>query len=391
MDKTAFITHTTDMGGASASLLTVLRALTGKMLYSDHILIYPKTNKSDAYIQLKHDMTSFQWRLPFSWIFRGAEPGIHRKAYRMLMEGYAMFAFLFKYNKILVKENVQTIYLNSLVLWCLLPVLPQHLNFVIHIRETVDESLEGKLAIWVIRNFADTIIAIDANVAKPFADLKWKVKIVPNPIDMTRAREERDRKNVLKTRADIPTENVVVALLAPIGRQKGHDFLLECLDLVKNENITFALAGIPDIENNNKLTNALKEYSNVKYFGAVWDVTNIYAMSDVVIRCEDYLPLGRTVWEGMYAGLPVLLPVRQQDDKSVIIDYLGRYMFTYEARNAVSFVSNLKFIIANKKKCASFPVASNVEESAKKFISAMGESPSTLPTLQYARTDKTAQ
>ena len=367
MDKVAFITHTTDKGGASESFLTVMKTLSDKITYADHLLIYPETNKNDAYAALKDTMPHFQWRLPFSWIFRGAEPGIHRKVYRMVMEGFAMFAFLFKYNKILAREQVRTIYLNSIVLWCLLPVLPQHLNLVIHIRETVDDSLEGKLAVWTIHHFADTIITIDANVAKPFADLHWKVKIVPNPIDMTRARGLRERKDMLRSRIEVPKENFVVAFIAPVGQMKGHPFLLKALEKIKTDNITFVLAGLPD--HNNILVEKLKAYQNVIYLGEMGDVSNIYALSDLVIRCEDYLPLGRTVWEGMYAGLPVLLPIRPQDDKSVIIDYLGRYIYTYTATNVIDFIKWIDII--RHYNFVPYPESSNIAESTNGFVSAL--------------------
>lgn len=391
MDRVAFITHTTDVGGASASFLTIMHALAGTITYSDHLLIHPKTNKSDAYGWLKDTMPHFQWTLPFAWIFRGAEPGLHRKVYRMVMEGFAAFAFLFKYNRILARERVKTVYLNSLVLYILLPFLPRDMKKIIHIRESLDDSLESKFAVWIINHYADTIIAIDKKVALPFASSANKTRIVPNPIDMTRAWEQRERKKFLKARAGIPEGNIVVALLAPIGQQKGHDFLLKCLEKIKTGYITFALAGISDSEHNNKLTNALKEYQNVKYFGMVWDVAPIYAMADVVIRCEDYLPIGRTVWEGMYAGLPVLLPIRPEDDKSVIIDYLGRYMFLYKAGNVNDFLNVLGFVIENKKTIAVFPQTNNIAESAKGFISVLGGSPSKIPTSQYARNDTPAQ
>jgi glycosyltransferase involved in cell wall biosynthesis len=397
MDKVAFITHTTDVGGASASFLTVMQALAGAITYSDHLLIHPKTNKSDAYGWLKDTMPHFQWALPFAWIFRGAEPGLHRKAYRMFMEGFAVLAFLFKYNSILAREQVRTIYLNSLVLYILLPFLPRNMKKIIHIRESLDGSIESKFAVWVIIRYADVIATIDKKVALPFAS-SANVRVVPNPIDMTRAWEQRECKKFLKTRAEIPEESTVVALVAPVSKQKGHDFLLKCLERMKthcNQNlhlkVTFALAGISDSEHNNKLTNALKEYKNVKYIGMVWDVSPIYAMSDVVIRCEDYLPIGRTVWEGMYSGLPVLLPVRPEDDKSVIIDYLGRYMFLYKAGNVDDFLSILNFIIENRKMLPTFPQTNNIAESAKGFISVLGGSPSKIPTLQYDRLDTPAQ
>jgi hypothetical protein len=366
MDKVAFITHTLDEGGAATSFL--LQVLCSDIKSEEHIFIHPPYNKSDAYRELKLKMPHFQWRLPFAWIFRGAEPGLHRKAYRMVMEGFADFTFLFKYNRVLAREKVQTVYLNSIVLWCLLPVLPQHLNLVIHVRETFDDSLEARLAIWTIRHFADTIIAIDANVAKPFADLHWKVKIVPNPIDMTRVRELKTERNNLRAIYDIPKENFVIALLAPVGQMKGHPFLLKVLEKYRYSGVTFALAGLPDSDN--KIVEKLKAYKNVKYFGVVPDVSNIYAISDLVIRCEDYLPLGRTVWEGMYAGLPVLLPVRPEDDKSVIIDYLGRYIYTYNALDVDDCINWINAIHAIRW-FVPYPVSSNIKESTEKFVSAL--------------------
>jgi glycosyltransferase involved in cell wall biosynthesis len=391
MERVAFITHTLDSGGAATSFC--LQLLCSDIKPSEHLFIHPKFNRTNGYRQVLQNMQNYEWVLPLAWIFKGAAPGIHRKLYRMLMEGWSAIHFDLWYNRILKKEGIKLVYLNSMTLYFLLPFLPRDMKRIIHIRESFDDSLESKFAIGVIKKHADVIIAIDRGVAAPFADVASKVRIVPNPVDMTSSRILRDSQKQLKSEAGIPDDSIVVALIAPVGKQKGHDFLAKVLQWRMQEvyNVTYLLAGGLETKGDTTLIDELKTFKNVKYEGFVTDVHLVYAMADVVIRCEDYLPIGRTVWEGLYAGVPVLLPTRSSDDVGVIIDYIGRYMFIYRARDSVDFLHKLKMIIDNRKTFVPFPDYDNIGTSTAAFVAALSADPSDKPTSGYAHFDKMAQ
>jgi glycosyltransferase involved in cell wall biosynthesis len=389
MERVAFITHTLDSGGAATSFC--LQLLCSDINPSEHLFIHPKFNRTNGYREVLQNMQNYEWVLPFAWIFKGAAPGAYRKFYRMAMEAWSAIRFDLQYNRVLKKEGIKIVYLNSMTLYFILPFLPRSMKKVIHIRESFDDSYESKFAIGVIKKHADVIIAIDRGVATPFADVAHKVRIVPNPVDMTSSRILHDSQKQLKSEAGIPDTSTVVAIVAPVGKQKGHDFLLDVLRREAPDEVIYLLAGGLESGKDTSLLDELKTFKNVKYEGFVTDVHPIYAMADIVIRCEDYLPIGRTAWEGLYAGIPVLLPTRSSDDVAIIIDYIGRYMFLYKANNPLDFLTQLHRVIEHLKNFVPYPDYDNIDSSTKAFVAALTAEPSGIPTSGYAHFDKMAQ
>ena len=136
------------------------------------------------------------------------------------------------------------------------------------------------------------------------------------------------------------------------------------------ENLIFLIIGNPSGDYGKECIRLLQNRMNVKYLGQHDNVSKFYAITDVVIRCEDYLPLGRTVWEGIFAGSIALVPVNKKDDTSVIQEYIGKYIYTYEASNVNSCVDTLTNIIKKYPDTVSdsgYPVTNNISTSTEQF------------------------
>jgi len=127
--KIAFITHTTNVGGAAISSVMVIQHLirTGLLKPEECIIIQNKekkisTEENDVYFTLKKTIKFFEFRLPFSLVFKGGSSNFFKKVYRMYGEIISILYFIFVYNRILKREKITTVHLNSLVLWPLLVV-----------------------------------------------------------------------------------------------------------------------------------------------------------------------------------------------------------------------------------------------------------------------------
>ena len=303
------MTHTTIVGGAAISSAVVIQYLidTGLIRPEECIIIHNKekkisSEKNDVYFNLKKTIKFFKFRLPFSLVFKGGQSNFFKKLYRIYEGGLSIFYFIFFYNNLLKQEKITTVHLNSLVLWPLLLVLPRSMKKIIHIREVPDNSIEARIAIYTIKNLATKIISIDSTTDIPFVS-SGKSRIVPNPFNMTESRRLREFKESIKMELGIPPESFVVSLLGPVGKQKGIDFLIKIIkESAHKKNLEFLILGNPQGLDGERYIRELMRFENVKYYTEQKDTKKFYAITDVVIRCEDYLPLGRTVWEGIFAG-----------------------------------------------------------------------------------------
>ena len=332
--KIAFVAHTTQRGGAAISLLTTLRYLlqTNRITKETAILILPKGDVG-VFKELEGRIPILQWHLPFSWIFVGAASGIHRKIYRIGMQKLSVLYFICKYNRMLLDEKITHIHLNSMVLWSILPVLPKQIKKIVHVRETFDTSFESSLAKWCIRKYSDKIIAISSLTANPFDEST----IIENPVDMYAARQLRTHRDELKEKVGIAKDTFVISMFSPIGLQKGYDFLGGVMDMIsENKKILFLSVG--SVEKDSViLCNQLLQYPNFKHIPEQENTDELYAITDIVIRCEDYFPFGRTVLEGIYAGCMCLLPFAKGDDITEHQNYFDQ-TYLYPARDMMRCV-----------------------------------------------------
>lgn len=370
--RIAFITHATQRGGAAISNTMNLDYLIDNRILEpkECLLILPEGLEYGMYAKYIGKIPAAKFILPFSWIFVGAAKGVHRKVYRVFKEIISMLVFLIDQNGFLKKENITHIYLNSMVLWCLLPILPKSMNKTIHIRETFDTSLESRLAKWCICKYADKIITINDSTAAPFKGLPHLVTIA-NPVDMYESRKLRSSRDEIKQQMGIPKDTFVVSILAPIGLQKGYDFLERVMKLLPdNKKVLFLSVG--SIEKDATiLYNQLIHYPNFKHIDEQKNTDTLYAITDVVIRCEDYFPLGRTVFEGIYAGCVALLPFPKGEAFS---SELTLQMHLYTARDEQHCASMIKTIIPVYPDGVvdnGFEPTGNVKEVSEKLLDAI--------------------
>jgi hypothetical protein len=382
--KIAFITHTTNVGGAAISSVMVIQYLinNGLLKPEECIIIQNKekkisTEKNDVYFSLKKTIKFFEFRLPFSLVFKGGSSEYSKKIYRIYGELISIFYFIFVYNRILKRQKITTVHLNSLVLWPLLLVLPKSIKRVIHIREVPNTSIEARIAIFIINHSTAEILSIDPITNIPFVQ-NGKSQIITNPFNMTESRRLRVFKDTIKMELGIPSKSLVVSLFGPVGKQKGIDFLIQIITASNHlMNIEFLVLGTAQGAEGEKYIQVLKGYNNVKYFPEQKDTTKFYAITDVVIRCEDYLPLGRTVWEGIFAGGIALVPVNKKDDISVIADYIEKYIYIYQAQDVNSCIEML-LSIAKKYpdtiENSGYPVSDNVAATSEAFFRVLHQS-----------------
>lgn len=376
--KIAFITHAIGVGGASISSSTVIQYLidNGRIRAEDCIIVQENpgvesTEKNDIYFQLKKTVRWYDWKLPFSCVIKGAPKGIRFRLLCLKKNVEAIVFFLFFYSRILKGEQITHVHLNSFILWPLLPVIPKSIRKIIHIREIPRGGLFSDLAVRLTKHYATRIISIDPVSNSTFADDPKSI-VIYNPINMTRSRELRKKRKELRSNWGIQEETTVISLVGRIEENKGFEFFINIVEnTVPVRNLLFLVLGDHSGEYARKCVARLKKYDNVRFLGVYNDTSEFYAITDLVIRCENFFPLGRTVWEAIFAGAVALIPINAGEDYSMVKELVGRYIFLYKASDLADFSDKLQHILSmhpNMQSNSGYPVVNNVSTSANQFF-----------------------
>ena len=338
--KILFLGHTTGNGGAAISLTTNLRYLieTEQLDPKECLIAVPHNERNwwgGPYWWFKDKIPFRFWFMPFSVAEKGGSKRLRSKLYSIVKETISIILFTGVYNHSIRKEKVTHIHLNSFVFWSLLPFLPKEIIKIIHVREMLSDDFSGRYAARIINRYADKIITISAQCAEKLPT----AIICENPYDMYRARQYRNVRNELKSRIGLRENPFIISVIAPIGKQKGYEFLVKVIE--RTPEIMFVIIGKPYRDGQN-LYRQLRKFPNVRIYPGGDEMDKFYAITDIVLRCEEYLPLGRTVFEGIYAGCITVFPVNDTDKTREIDKYLGEQIFLYPAGDAMACGSLLR-------------------------------------------------
>lgn len=134
----------------------------------------------------------------------------------------------------------------------------------------------------------------------------------------------------------------VVSMIGIFSEAKGsHRFLELCLLMSNNPEWHFVAVGRKYDKTKDDMRRYANSHANLTLIDEIEDIDKIYAISDFVVRCEDYLPLGRTVWEGLYAGCKIVIPTRPNDNLDELDTYLGKGVWSYPAGDVKALASTL--------------------------------------------------
>lgn len=332
--KIAFFTHDIGVFGAARSLASTIEALvqTGKITPPD-IYIYYKNSEQPSYLFAKTPNLQ-AWFLPCTTLGLKASPNSMITSLKLLPK-LVLFLLLwnFSYAPHLKANKITHIHLNSLLLWPALLILNKNFRVSIHARELFDKERHpvlSRMITSIIYRRAYKIIAIDNAAAQQF-NRSQKTVVITNPINMKAARNLRTKRSRLCTKYSLDPTKQIVSIVGRIEQLKGHEFFLKVAESLQQETgIIFAIIGEAVDKYGNEVLKNVAVYPNVRYLGKIENIENIYAISKAIIRCEDYFPLGRTVWEAYYAGCYVIVPITDDTNPKEISG--NKSIITYKAR-----------------------------------------------------------
>jgi hypothetical protein len=301
--KGLFITHDTSTYGASRSLSLLLRHYRGAKF--DLLVQRPLRGFHDEFPLRAHFGPAvgriFQAYLPFDACYQYARPGIlsalSRKAYNCLLWGRDRT----KVADIIDNGGYDFIHLNSLVLH---PLISGRHPFILHMRDVYDGS--NAQAVQNVQQAAG-VIFIDEATRAPFRDIRLKASIIlNNPIDMTGvatfAGLEPHREGL-----DV-AHNTVFSVIGVVSEAKGTGFIVRTFLQHRDDRSRLLIVGGRERTAIAAYRRLAKDDNRIIFWGEERDIEKIYAMSDYVLRGEAFPCIGRTVYEGLYAGCRVIVP-----------------------------------------------------------------------------------
>ena len=339
-----FVTHDVGNYGASRSLQLLIR----NYHYANIDLIVDKP------IRMKNDLPGIrkmfgghvrrvlEFYLPFDDCYKGKPEGfLYSHAIRPLR------TLLWKSNKgriyaVISEGKYDFIYLNSLVLN---PMIRAEYPFIIHIREIYDGSNEN-----IIGNmkYVKGAIFIDNATREPLINIIGKDNIIMNnPIDMTTVDEYVDSSYRFKY-GDLD-RNTIFSLIGVITESKGTHFIINVFTKLKNDNARLLIVGKGDRKYIATCKKLAENDNRIIFWGEEPEIQKIYRLSDYIIRGEAYQCVGRTIYEGLYAGCQVIIP-GTESRQDLIFEYERfKNKINFYTPRSIADLLKLLEILAGKK------------------------------------------
>ena len=306
-------------------------------------IVYPKSHfhpvSNKTIIEYSHYKADkvYSLYLPFRKKAVYAEKSNVKKTAWEIAKRIFEFRDRFKLNKIIKEGNYDFIFLNSIVLY---PLIAKNSNYIMYVREMIVHNKKIHNLILKKLLLAKRIVFIDKAITVPFKNDYLSYKIINNPFDMRDVRQidrEQARKKYL-----LDKNQIIISLIGLIAPNKGTEFVISVMNELNRKDITLFIVGTGDSDYVG-LCKKISKNENIRFLGEMSSLNEIYSVSDYIIRADQYLATGRTVYEGLYSGCSIILQKEDDDDPYMISDYqmFSERIYFYNVRDESSLLTIL--------------------------------------------------
>lgn len=308
--KVLFANHTGKVGGAEASLLTLLRALTS--LHGNTIKI-ALAAPSDGHLLAYADAAGVHI-LPVNRLRRLKRPKDAIDAIKLalsLLRGTADASFT------LHAFSPHIVHCNSLqaTLYFALPTTLRRLPIIWHCRDVLMPRSAARIA----GICSSAIIAISNAVSNALIELgipREKIHVIYNAVDVT-SLEQADHSAVSRFRemCGVPEDGLLIGMVAHIVPWKRHDIFIHMAGIMARErkHAQFVIVG-GDMFGEHKdwigelmeLRDKLALKDRLLFAGVRDDIATVMNAIDILVHPTPTEPFGRAIVEAMAVGKAVI-------------------------------------------------------------------------------------
>lgn len=335
--KIIFVTNDISYYGASRSLRALLIEIQKNNLFEVKLVIPKRLFGKNNIVEIENwfsikKSNIYEFSLPFYNRYKGKNKSIFPFVYTLLSRINAKKIRNFFYH-----EKPDIIHLNSLTI---IDIASVEFNFVLHVREILEDHankryLQNKL------NLFKKVIFIDHATKSAFNLFNInKCMILNNPFNMTHLTNV-EYSNAINLLPETYRKHIIISLIGKIHSEKGSDFIIDVFNKLKRSDVLLVIMGSGE-ENYCKELKKLS-LSNIIFLNESPNVDPLYKISDYIIRGESYPCIGRTTFEGLYAGISVILPGPIDFYENNILEYKNyrNNIFIYNPRDESSLLKLL--------------------------------------------------
>jgi glycosyltransferase involved in cell wall biosynthesis len=305
-----------------------------------------------------------KFHLPLDYCYRGKPgPPVVLRLYRRVLQ-VLWRANEARFARIVQEGGYDLVHFNSLVLH---ELISDRYPCTVHIREIFDGSSSS-----AIRSLqkARGVIFIDEATRQSFSGVPLPPSVVlNNPIDMTPLSSYSPAD---AARPDLdPGVHTVFAVIGRITSDKGTDFIIRSFRKVRADHARLVVVGGGDRSFVARTRRAASGDRRIIFWGEEPDILKIYRVSDYILRGEPYPCIGRTVYEGLYAGAHVIIPGTPDTFHGLFErDRFTDRVHLYAPRDEQELTATLQVCAGTKPRSRAF--SSNVEEHVRWFREFVG-------------------
>lgn len=330
-----FISGFSNFGGATKSLLTMLKTL--NKINNNICFFILTTNKLKMFFEnYGYIVKSLKWLSMFDI----TKYGFYKKVRWLLLfrEIFFLPQSLIAIYTIIKKNKIDIVHLNDVTFfmyaWFAKKII-KDIKVVMHVRAVLCEKkcLRIKFFEFIVNNYVDSIIAIDETVKDSIPNsLLHKVSVIHNSFEI--------KSQIQKNECN---DTFTVGFIGVLYPAKGIYELMESAKILlkdlKLNNIRFLVAGenTRDIKNYllKKILCSLKFYKdtkndllnfintnklnkNIVYLGFIKDVDFFYSSIDVLVFPSYLNAIGRPVFEAGFYGVPSIASINNPKSDTII-------------------------------------------------------------------------
>lgn len=251
-------------------------------------------------------------RLPYDNCYQGGETNLPHTVSAGIQNGVALLS-RHRLHRLIRDGGFDFVYLNSLVLN---PLIHPNIPFFLHVREVYrghnkkrhERIASARGLIFIDNRTRDALIGEVATSNSI---------VLNNPVDMLEvARRPADYRTFFKDLGlpPLPESTKLFSYIGTISPIKGVDIIVKAFAQAAPENAQLLILGkTTDPSYLAACKAAAQNAPNIHFLGEIENMLPIYRHTDYVIRGDPDFRIGRTVFEGLFAGCDTILPGRDGD------------------------------------------------------------------------------
>jgi glycosyltransferase involved in cell wall biosynthesis len=181
----------------------------------------------------------------------------------------------------------------------------ERLPVIVHVREIVEVHL-ARVAADLAK--ARGVVFIDQATRAPFASIQPPSVVLNNPIAMRASPLPTDA--AVRLGAD-PANVTVFSIIGMLIPEKGVDRVIRAFRGVAHPAARLLVVGRG--RDRRRLGRLAQGDPRIVFWGEDREIERVYALTDYVVRGEATFAVGRTIYEGLYAGSDVVVPAAPDD------------------------------------------------------------------------------